>query len=82
MHGLHNKFYFERKNIHIAFLFSFSFLADFVFVFGFWLFFFFGFFCFVLGMVLAILTKCSILHVAGFLDPTQYAPTWIAYKNI
>ena len=26
-------------------------------------------------------TKCSILDVAGILDPPQYAPTWITYTN-
>ena len=26
-------------------------------------------------------TKCSILDVAGILDPPQYVPTWITYTN-
>ena len=68
----------EKKNIHAVFsmyLFtgiclpqcSFFFLADFL----------------TLGKALAnfFASKCSILDVAGVLNPLQYTPTWIAYTN-
>ena len=76
MHGLRNMFYFERRK-HSFTIFpvfvcgnlstqcSFSFVADFATVF---LFFFFG-------KVLSIVTKCSVLDVAGVLNPLQYVPT-------
>ena len=70
MHALHNMFDFEGKvNIHAAFLMylfmgicipqcSFSYLADFLAV-----------VVFFLRKALAIITKCSVIDVAGVLNP-------------
>ena len=74
-------FYFERKKIHAVFLLylfvriclsqcSFSFLEDFL----------TGFFVF-FWKVLAIVTKCSILDIAGVLNPLQYVLEWIAHAK-
>ena len=80
MHGLRNMFYFERKK---AFMQYFYCISSWVFVCRNVHFFLCRFLnCFfekALGNF--FVTKCSILDVAGILDPPQYAPTWIAYTN-
>ena len=80
MHGLHNMFYFERKkysySIFTVFLRGYLFAAMFIFFFADFL---NCFFEKALGNF--FVTKCSILDVPGILNPSQYAPTWIAYTN-
>ena len=39
------------------------------------------FFCFFFWKVLAIVTKCSILDIAGVLNPLQYVLEWIAHAK-
>ena len=79
MHGLHKMCYFERKKKHSCSIFN-------VFVHGYLsatMFIFFLADFLTLGKALAnfFASKCSVLDVAGVLNPLQYTPTWIAYTN-
>ena len=68
MHGLH-MFYFEGKkhSYSIIPVFILGYLSTAILI--------------VYGKAITIVTKCSILDVAVVLNPFQYEPTWIAYRN-
>ena len=70
IHGLHDMLYFEGKKKHscnIINVFALGYLSTAI--------------LFVYGKALAVVTKCSIVDVAGVLNPCQYELTCIAYRN-